>query len=75
MRAIEFHATAYDGIIKLPTQFRDWEGRSLRVILLEEEQPIQEVTGQFLTEDAIAELLRNPLQALGVCLTYPAETR
>ncbi len=36
MQAIEFSEQLYDGIIKLPSQFQDWNNRQVRVILLAE---------------------------------------
>ena len=38
MKAVEFHTIARDGVITLPNQYGDWEGKNIRVILLEEEQ-------------------------------------
>ncbi len=36
MQIIEFNEKLSDGIIKLPSQFKDWNNRQVRVILLAE---------------------------------------
>jgi len=46
MKAIEFHTTARDGVITLPNQYWDWQGKHIRVILLEEEQEETPVTSK-----------------------------
>ncbi len=37
MQAIEFNSTAHDNIVDLPPEFRIWNGRRVRVILLADE--------------------------------------
>ena len=36
MQAIEFVSKAHDGVVDLPREFQDWNGKPVRVILLEE---------------------------------------
>ncbi|OGT18361.1 MAG: hypothetical protein A3J49_08395 [Gallionellales bacterium RIFCSPHIGHO2_02_FULL_57_16] len=36
MQAVEFISKAHDGIVDLPREFQDWNGKPVRVILLEE---------------------------------------
>jgi hypothetical protein len=38
MHAIEFREQLCEGMIKLPSQFRAWNNRQVRVILLAEER-------------------------------------
>lgn len=37
MQAVEFKTKPHNGIIKLPSQFQQWDDRQIRVILLIEE--------------------------------------
>nr|VFJ43288.1 MAG: hypothetical protein BECKFM1743A_GA0114220_1000712 [Candidatus Kentron sp. FM]VFJ43953.1 MAG: hypothetical protein BECKFM1743C_GA0114222_100079 [Candidatus Kentron sp. FM]VFK06026.1 MAG: hypothetical protein BECKFM1743B_GA0114221_1000912 [Candidatus Kentron sp. FM] len=39
MQAIEFETEIHQGMIKLPNDYRQWSERSVRVILLENDQP------------------------------------
>ena len=36
MQAVEFISKAHDGVVDLPREFQDWNGKPVRVILLEE---------------------------------------
>lgn len=36
MQAVEFISKAHDGVVDLPSEFQDWNGKPVRVILLEE---------------------------------------
>lgn len=36
MQAVEFVTKAHDGVVDLPREFQDWNGKPVRVILLEE---------------------------------------
>jgi hypothetical protein len=36
MQAIEFVSKAHDGVVDLPREFQGWNGKEVRVILLEE---------------------------------------
>jgi len=36
MQAAEFVSKAHDGVVDLPSEFQDWNGKPVRVILLEE---------------------------------------
>jgi hypothetical protein len=36
MQAIEFVSKAHDGVVDLPREFQDWNGKPVRVIRLEE---------------------------------------
>jgi hypothetical protein len=38
MKASEFTGKAHDGVVELPPEYRDWNGRRVRVTLLAEEQ-------------------------------------
>ncbi len=35
MHAIEFEAQAHDGIVEIPSEYRDWQNKTVHVILLE----------------------------------------
>ena len=35
MQAIEFVSKAHDGVVDLPREYQDWNGKQVRVILLE----------------------------------------
>jgi hypothetical protein len=35
MNAIEFKAQVHDGIVEIPLEYRDWQNKTVRVILLE----------------------------------------
>lgn len=37
MQAVEFIGKPHDGVVDLPAELRDWNGRLVRVILLAEE--------------------------------------
>lgn len=37
MQSIEFNASATEGIIKIPEEYRDWYGGTIKVILLRQE--------------------------------------
>ncbi|MDM8558227.1 hypothetical protein [Candidatus Parabeggiatoa sp. HSG14] len=39
MQAIEFTATIQDGMISIPEHYKDWFKKSVRIILLAQEQP------------------------------------
>ncbi|MGA1263936.1 MAG: hypothetical protein ACO331_08515 [Prochlorothrix sp.] len=40
MHAIEFIATLHNGVVSLPSQYREqWDGKTIRVLLLEETAP------------------------------------
>ncbi len=40
MHAIEFIATLHNGVVSLPSQYREqWDGKTIRVLLLEETTP------------------------------------
>ena len=53
MKAIEFQSTTHDGVIDLPEQYRDWNGKQVRVILLDDSPAPGETA--LLSEDALAE--------------------
>lgn len=36
MQAVEFISKAHDGVVDLPLELQDWNGKPVRVILLEE---------------------------------------
>ncbi len=36
MQAVEFISKAHDGVVDLPREYQDWNGKPVRVILLEE---------------------------------------
>ncbi|KHD06876.1 hypothetical protein PN36_12820 [Candidatus Thiomargarita nelsonii] len=38
MQAIEFTCESHDGVIKIPEQYKDWFNKSVKVILLWQEQ-------------------------------------
>jgi hypothetical protein len=37
MQAVEFIGKTHDGVVELPTELRGWNGRRVRVILLDDE--------------------------------------
>lgn len=47
MQAAEFVSKAHDGVVDLPREFQDWNGKPVRVILLEEP------TGQSASQGAV----------------------
>ena len=53
MKAIEFQSITHDGVINLPEQYRDWNGKQVRVILLDDSPASAETA--LLSEDALAE--------------------
>lgn len=61
MNAIEFTSQTHDGVIDLPREFADWNGKKVRVILLEEETKNQHKSPPIL-DDEIAVLLKSPLR-------------
>ena len=44
MQAVEFVTRAHDGVVNLPREFQDWNGKPVRVILLEETTEPQSVS-------------------------------
>lgn len=36
MQAIEFVSKAHDGVVDLPSEYQGWNGKNVRVILLED---------------------------------------
>lgn len=61
MNAIEFTSQTHDGVIDLPQEFADWNGKKVRVILLEEDaKDRREPTPGV--HDEIEVLLRSPLR-------------
>lgn len=44
MQAIEFVTKAHDGVVDLPCEFQDWNGKPVRVILLEETTESQSIS-------------------------------
>jgi len=48
MQAAEFVSKAHDGVVDLPREFQNWNGKPVRVILLEEN------AGQTASQDALA---------------------
>ncbi len=57
MNAIEFDAQICDGVLKVPSQYRTWLGKNVRVILLEPEEQIN--TQQALKFSAITLQTKN----------------
>jgi hypothetical protein len=53
MNAVEFQATVHNGVITLPTNQQAWNGKKIRVILLDETSPdTTELSAQkSITED------------------------
>ncbi|MEI6707179.1 MAG: hypothetical protein WCK96_08610 [Methylococcales bacterium] len=53
MNAVEFQATVHNGVITLPTNQQAWNGKKIRVILLDETSPYTtELSAQkSITED------------------------
>jgi hypothetical protein len=49
MHAAEFVSKAHDGVVDLPREFQDWNGKPVRVILLEET-----VESQSISQDTVA---------------------
>lgn len=48
MQAAEFVSKAHDGVVDLPREFQNWNGKPVRVILLEEP------SGQTASQGAVA---------------------
>lgn len=48
MQAAEFVSKAHDGVVDLPQEFQDWNGKPVRVILLDE------TPGQSASQDTVA---------------------
>jgi len=44
MQAVEFVTKAHDGVVDLPREFQDWNGKPVRVILLEETTESQSIS-------------------------------
>jgi len=44
MQAVEFVSKAHDGVVDLPREFQDWNGKPVRVILLEETTGLQSIS-------------------------------
>ena len=44
MQAVEFISKAHDGVVDLPSEFQDWNGKPVRVILLEETTESQSIS-------------------------------
>lgn len=44
MQAVEFVTKAHDGVVDLPREFQDWNGKPVRVILLEEISGLQSIS-------------------------------
>ncbi|MDP2694737.1 MAG: hypothetical protein Q8O58_07725 [Gallionella sp.] len=44
MQAVEFVTKAHDGVVDLPREFQDWNGKPVRVILLEETSGSQSIS-------------------------------
>lgn len=44
MQAVEFVSKAHDGVVDLPREFQDWNGKPVRVILLEETSGSQSIS-------------------------------
>lgn len=38
MHSIEFNAQTHDGIVQIPPQYKDWQNKTVHVILLESEE-------------------------------------
>ena len=49
MQAAEFVSKAHDGVVDLPREFKDWNGKPVRVILLEETTVPQSVSKNTLS--------------------------
>ncbi|MEQ1593439.1 MAG: hypothetical protein ABL892_13760 [Thiobacillaceae bacterium] len=49
MQAVEFIGKPHDGVVDLPTELRGWNGRRVRVILLDEESAPTTATSSFTT--------------------------
>ena len=47
MQAVEFIGKPHDDVVDLPTELRDWNGRRVRVILLDAENEPVTVTPGF----------------------------
>ena len=55
MQAIEFNTQARDGLIKIPSRFKNFENRRVKVILLDQdENPYKEAKVALLEANAIA---------------------
>ena len=35
MQAVEFESTTHDGVVSIPPEYQDWNGKPVKVILLE----------------------------------------
>ncbi len=51
MNAVEFQTTAHDGIINLPQDQQSWNGKKIRVILLEATQSTEPKTAMNHTDN------------------------
>jgi hypothetical protein len=48
MHSIEFNAQTHDGIVQIPPQYKDWQNKTVHVVLLEAvEKPDLTKTPQF----------------------------
>ena len=39
MHAIEFRSIPHDNVVNIPAEFQEWNGRQVRIIMLDEEAP------------------------------------
>lgn len=54
MQAIEFKTTIHNGIISIPPEYLpQWEGKTVRIIVLEDSQPIENISSKTQKNDEI----------------------